>query len=92
MFRTIEKYERYGVNELGEVKNLETGRILKARDNGLGYYQVKLYKKGKGKNFYVHHLVARAFLEKKDGCDVITHLDGNPQNNRVENLEWTKRK
>lgn len=92
MFKTIEDYERYGVNEAGQVKNLQTGRILRPRNNGTGYQQVRLYKQGKGVNFYIHHLVARAFLPKKDGCNVITHLDGNPKNNRVENLEWTVRK
>lgn len=37
----------------------------------------------------VHRLVAEAFRPKEDGQDVVNRLDGNPANNRADNLEWT---
>lgn len=37
----------------------------------------------------VHRLVAEAFCEKKEGCNVVNHLDSNVKNNHASNLEWT---
>lgn len=39
----------------------------------------------------VHRLVAEAFCPKKDGADVVNHIDGNPSNNVASNLEWVTR-
>ena len=37
----------------------------------------------------MHRLVAEHFIQKPKGCDVVNHLDCNPQNNCKNNLEWT---
>lgn len=43
------------------------------------------------KNFYVHRIVACTFLKNpnKGKYLIVNHLDGNPLNNKLENLEWT---
>lgn len=66
-------------------------KIIKPRVNSKGYYQASLAlgKRGKRKHEFVHRLVAVAFLDNKDGLSVVNHKDGNPQNNTVDNLEWT---
>lgn len=64
---------------------------LKQRKQNSGYLVVYLYKNGKSYTRTVHRLVAEAFLRKKEGCNEINHKDGNKENNRVENLEWTTR-
>ena len=53
---------------------------------------VKLYKDKKGKTYKVHRLVAEAFIENPSKFNVINHLDGNPLNNMVDNLEWCTQK
>lgn len=66
-------------------------RVLPAREisgfiaKKTGYRQMLLA----GKKVSVHRLVAAAFCVKPEGCDVVNHLDGNPQNNIFTNLEWT---
>lgn len=40
------------------------------------------------KKKYVHELVAAAFIGPRPAGHQINHIDGNKQNNRVENLEY----
>ena len=47
---------------------------------------------GNKKEFKVHRLVAEAFIPNPNGYAVVNHLDGNPINNNVNNLEWCTQK
>lgn len=67
----------------------KTGKVLKPRaTNGNKHLQVCLTENGKAHWMYVHRLVAIAFLKKRKSCDVVMHIDDNPKNNNVENLQW----
>ena len=95
IFKDIKGYEGlYQVSNLGNVKSFHTGkeRILKFKENRDNYLQVGLYKDGKGKNYYVHRLVAEAFIPKIEEKTHIDHIDGNRQNNNVNNLRWCSQK
>ena len=64
------------------------GGYLSQRPNSSGYMRVDL-RKGKEKHsVFVHRLVADAFVQKKDGCNCVNHIDGNKKNNKSDNLEW----
>ena len=53
-----------------------------------GYLFVNLCKEGKRSNWRIHTLVLTAFVGPRlDGMECL-HGDGNPANNRVENLRW----
>lgn len=43
---------------------------------------------GERKMEYVHRLVAKAFIKKRPGREIVLHKDNNPQNNKVNNLMW----
>jgi hypothetical protein len=38
---------------------------------------------------YVHRLVAQAFIPNQTNSRFVQHIDGNRENNHVNNLEWT---
>lgn len=63
-------------------------RILKEKNHNGRDVRVSLWKNGKHKDFLVHRLVAEAFIPKIEGKNFINHIDGNPKNNCVSNLEW----
>lgn len=53
-----------------------------------GYFVVSVNKK----NLFVHRIVATIFLENFNKRAVVNHIDGNKQNNNVNNLEWVTHK
>lgn len=64
-------------------------RLIRPSPDG-AYLNVNLRDRNRVVRAYkVHRLVAAAFQEKPDGCDVVNHLDNDPRNNRNSNLEWT---
>ena len=85
--------DRYAVNRVGEVKNLETNKKLNPSFNKAGYRVVSLYDKQthKRSTIRVHRLVAEAFIANPEGKEDVNHIDGNKANNVVENLEWATR-
>ena len=84
----IEGYENYEVTCSGDVLNSKTGRVLKPGKNYKGYFFVILSKNGKAKKFYIHRLVAEAFIPNPLNLPCVNHKDEVKTNNCVENLEW----
>jgi len=88
----------YQVSNYGRIKSLTFRNgiiqkpkeiIMKPTDNGHGYKIIGLRKaKHKKKNFYVHRLVAEAFIPNPQNYFCINHKDYNRGNNYFENLEW----
>ena len=93
----------YQASNLGRIKRLPLSfiysdgqrhyypeKIYVPSVSGNGYKQVTLRRPGgEQQHLYVHRLVAKTFLERPEGCDVINHLDADKTNNNIENLEWT---
>lgn len=67
-------------------------RVLKAKKHGKGYQFVALCKDGVRNDYYVHRLVASAFIDNPGNLPYLNHLDGNPSNNCVDNLQWVSHK
>lgn len=87
----IECYSCYQISNLGNVRSVKLGKIkiLKQHKLPKGYRQVTLYDdQGIPKRFYVHRLVAKAFIPNPDNLPIVNHKDENPSNNCVDNLEW----
>lgn len=79
----------YQVSNFGNVKSLKgKEKILKPQPNNNGYLRVGLSKNGNCIQFFVHRLVASAFLKNDNNLPCINHKDENPSNNHVDNLEF----
>jgi hypothetical protein len=61
---------------------------LKPRIYKTGYYYIILSKEGKKKNFTMHRLVAKYFIENKEKKPCVNHKNGIKTDYSIENLEW----
>ena len=93
VFVDIKNYEgRYKISNHGNIYSTpqdgKPERILKFDISGKGYRRVTLSKHGKTKRFLVHRLVAEHFLDNVACKEYVNHVDNEPSNNKVDNLEW----
>ena len=86
MWRKIQDYD-YEINEQGEVRRIGTTVLKTQTHNERGYCVVGLWKNNIGRKYYIHRLVAIAFVEG-DHSLTVNHIDGNKLNNTPDNLEW----
>lgn len=102
-WRDVVGYEgRYKVSDIGRVKSvprafkMKDGRnntikkelLMKFKVDKDGYFKVGLRKEGKQRFFFVHRLVAQAFINNPNFKPQVNHIDGIKNNNSVSNLEW----
>ena len=87
-WKDIKGYEGYyQISNYGNIKNINTQKILIGDTNNIGYKRITLYRPIK-KRFFVHRLVALHFCDGYQDGSVVNHKDGNKLNNHFDNLEW----
>lgn len=96
----------YEINEQGTVRSLArdvigkdgTSYPFKARvkkhyvNTSTGYLSTSLWKDNKGKDMYIHRLVAMVFIPNPENKPEVNHKDGDVSNPHVSNLEWVTSK
>jgi len=106
IWKPVRRYEGlYKVSNYGQVKSL--ARLRRHNNKILGKWCKRilkislrkdktiiasLWKNNKGKNFIVARLVAAAFIPNPLNKPCVNHIDNNPSNNKINNLEWCTHK
>ena len=93
VWKPVEGYEGlYEVSNKGRVKSL--AKKWKSKDHvrqpacNNGYLEVALVKDKRSSIKQVHRLVAKAFCQKRNGCNFVDHINNIRSDNRAENLRW----
>lgn len=94
MWKECSVCSNYEVSKYGDVRNKQTGKILKQKLDKSNCLMVNLSlgKRGKAKYFIVARLVAQAFVPNPNNLPWVRHIDGNVINNEAYNLEWVDAK
>lgn len=89
-WRPIAGFPDYEVSDLGRVMSLKLGRqgVMRPSTAGKGYRALMLRNSTGPHRFYVHRLVAAAFVGPCPEGMEVRHLDGNKLNNAVRNLTY----
>lgn len=92
IWKKINDFNDYEISITGLIRR--NGVILKPYHNKKNdsHLKIKLSKNGKRKAFYIHQLVAKTYIPNPLNLTEVNHIDHNPENNSVTNLEWISHK
>ena len=90
--KDIKSYEgKYAITSHGRVYSYISNRFLKPSINRRNNKYPRLYinlGRGTENRFYIHQLVAKAFIPNPENKPEIDHIDTNALNNCINNLRW----
>lgn len=86
--------EYYEISSMGRVRRVNNDgsyrlRKLQFKD---GNFHVNIYVDGDVSTISVHRTMAKVFLDNPENLPVVYHKNGDPLDNRIENLAWGTRK
>lgn len=84
-------HEGYYITSCGKVWSFKSNKFLKLNPDRNGYLRVYLFKEGTLKTFFVHRLVAEAYISNPDNLDTVDHKDKVKTHNYISNLQWMTR-
>jgi len=88
----VELGEFYEISSLGNVRNATSNKLLTPYVKKNGYFQIDFRKKSIRKKYYIHRLVALAFIANPENKGEVNHKNGNKSDNTTNNLEWVTHK
>ena len=80
----------YIISKNGNIFNIPRLHLMRPHISNSGYKVVKISISEFNifKNCFLHRLIAQTFIPNPDNLPFINHIDGNKQNNDIQNLEW----
>lgn len=101
IWKIYPEFDFIEVNQFGEIRTKDRivrgkdgnkyhikGRVLTQQLNNRGYMYVQFRANGKYVKRLVHRIVAICFIPNPNGWPEVNHIDNDPTNNAVSNLEW----
>lgn len=86
--KTIPGFEKYKIDEDGNIFSTIRNKYLKPDLSGDGYPRYTLSNNSITKRIFAHRIVADLYVPNPENKSFVNHKDGNKQNNNYNNLEW----
>ena len=84
-------YSKYHGERIWKQRILKQ-KFQRRKDTNIKDARIILWKDGESKTFLVSRLIAMTWCVGYDESLTVNHIDGNPENNRCDNLEWISRR
>ena len=79
----------YLISDMGRIWSEKSQQFVKQKPlDKHGHMGVCLYVNGYRRYFYIHRLMAKAFISNPNNYPVVRHLNDNPKDNCLENFAW----
>jgi len=78
---------QYFITKEGTVWSAKRNKWLKVRIKE-NYALARICINGKHKYIPIHRILANLFIPNPNNLPYVNHIDGNPRNNNLSNLEW----
>ena len=86
LWKAIDTDSEYEVSDTGLIRKVHMMKTFTDRD---GYQRVSITENGKSRQTGIHRLILHAFDPRENEQELeVHHIDGNPQNNNLDNLVW----
>jgi hypothetical protein len=79
--------QQYVISDMGRVKNSKTNRIIKSKIGSDGRDYLSITLNYKNHNFTLSRIVYYSFNRSADQIKQIDHIDKDPHNNKLDNLQ-----
>ena len=76
----------YSISEDGKIFSHKSNKYISTYKSN--YIYVRLYKNGKTYHYSLHRLLAINFIPNPNNLPIVDHINNNPFDNRLENLQW----
>lgn len=90
-FKQHPKFTMYEISDLGRVRRIKTGRIIKTRVSTSGYEHVNLYLNKVASTKQVHRLVVETFIGEIPKGFQVDHINRDRLDNNLSNLRIVTR-
>ena len=92
IWKSLDNFSKYTISNLGHIKVVKTGLILKSTMKG-GYCCVRIVNDdGIQVPMKVHRVIALCYILNPENKATVDHIDHNKENNKVSNLRWATTK
>ena len=93
-FVRINGYPNYVIHPCGTILRVWKGytTLKKPTKSPTGYMRIGLRNNGKEKKFFVHRLIALAFIPNPENKPCVDHIRGKHMGNSLDNLRWLTNK
>lgn len=84
LWRPVPGFDTYIASNKGSV-----AKMMRPKVHDMGYLKIKIQYNSARKDFYMQRLVAEAWIDDLEEDYIITHINGDRQDNRVSNIRVT---